>query len=69
MVVQPEFGLFGDLHVDHILRFLDQIQKPCFIVFQTVLPNPDTYQRRVVQCLMDHCEMTIVITNTSASIL
>jgi len=67
--LQHEFGLFdGDLG-EYIIDFLDWIEKPVITTFHTVLKQPDSKRKIVVQKIVEFSSKVIVMTQLSEKIL
>ena len=69
VLIQHEFGLFGGELGENILIFLHEVKKPVVTTFHTVLPNPSTKRKFVVQTIAQFSEKIIVMTQNSSSIL
>jgi glycosyltransferase involved in cell wall biosynthesis len=69
VVIEHEFGLFKGEYGEHIFYLLDEIRKPVFICFHTVLANPDARLLEVVSRIAAHMEKIIVLTEHSKQIL
>ncbi|MBU3924195.1 MAG: glycosyltransferase [Nanoarchaeota archaeon] len=67
--IQHEFGIFGGDHGNHILPFLEIINKPIAVIFHSVLPNPDTAIKRIVKSLCEKSSATIVMAKKAIEIL
>jgi glycosyltransferase involved in cell wall biosynthesis len=68
VLIQHEFGFFkGQEQI--FLQFLYELTKPIFIVFHTVLPNPNEKLKSEIKRMVAVCESVIVMTNNSAGIL
>jgi hypothetical protein len=67
--IQHEFGLFGGDYGDYLFHFLNTIKKPIAYTFHTVLPNPNSDLRSVVQLLCSYSEIIFVMTLKSKEIL
>ena len=67
--IQHEFGLYGGEYGSHILSFMLAVNKPVITVFHTVLPNPDTKRKSIVQAINNLSEKIIVQTKNSHTIL
>ncbi len=68
VVLQHEFGLFGK-YGQELVTMLNQIKKPVVIAFHTVLPNPDSFQKKLVQQMSQFSKKLIVMTQNSSEIL
>ena len=67
--IQHEFGLFGGVCGDYLLRLLALINKPVITCFHTILPNIDEYRKKVIQTIAALSKSVIVMTNHAANIL
>jgi glycosyltransferase involved in cell wall biosynthesis len=67
--IQHEFGLFGGNYGDNLLLFMSLLQKPAWVAFHTVLPNPDPALLEVVYKIVEASAGIVVLTKTSADIL
>ncbi len=67
--IQHEFGLFGGDYGAHILSFMLAVNKPLVTVFHTVLPNPDSKRKNIIESINNFSEKLIVLTHNSQKIL
>lgn len=67
--IQHEFGLFGGQYGDYLLNFLKEVKKPIAYTFHTVIANPNSDLRAVVQKLCSYSKSIFVMTNKSKKIL
>jgi hypothetical protein len=67
--IQHEFGIFGGEYGNHILPFLELIEKPVAVIFHSVLPCPDTARKRIVKSLCEKSSKTIVMAKKAIDIL
>ncbi len=67
--IQHEFGIFGGTHKDYLNVFLDTINKPAVITFHSILPEPDSKLKKVVQCLAKKSACFVVMTENAVEIL
>ncbi len=67
--LQHEFGLYGGLYGEYLLRFLSLLQKPVITTFHTVLPEPDGERKKIVQSIIDHSSAVVAMTNNAEAIL
>jgi len=67
--LQHEFGLYGGEYGSYILAFLAIIEKPVITTFHTVLSNPDSTRKSIIQEIASLSAGLIVMTNNSAKIL
>jgi glycosyltransferase involved in cell wall biosynthesis len=67
--LQHEFGIFGGDAGSHILALLRRLQMPVITTLHTVLQNPNSDQRRVLDEILRISASVIVMTETGADIL
>jgi glycosyltransferase involved in cell wall biosynthesis len=67
--IQHEFGIFGGEYGNHLIPFLELIEKPVVVTFHSVLPNPDKARKRIVKSLCDKSEVTVVMARKAIEIL
>jgi glycosyltransferase involved in cell wall biosynthesis len=67
--IQHEFGIFGGENGDHLIPFLELIEKPIVVTFHSVLPDPDVARKRIVQFICDKASAVIVMANRAIEIL
>lgn len=67
--IEHEFGLFGGDYGDYLFHFLNSIKKSVAYTFHTVLPNPNSDLKSVVQLLCSYSEAIFVMTFKSKEIL
>lgn len=67
--IQHEFGIFGGRCGEHILLFLEKLQKPAVTTLHTVLPAPDEQMFNVVRSISKYSQGVVVMTNYSKEIL
>ncbi|MFH1664100.1 MAG: glycosyltransferase family 4 protein [archaeon] len=67
--IQHEFGIFGGQCKDYLNAFLDTINKPVVITFHSILPEPDSKLKKVVQCLAKKSSCLVVMTKNAVEIL
>src|SRR3989344_466433 len=67
--IQHEFGLFGGEYGDHLLAFLELLEKPVIITFHSVLPNPDERLKKVVKSISEKVKEIVVMTPKGLDIL
>ena len=68
VLIQHEFGFYHKQE-QVFLQFLYKLAKPVFIVFHTVLPQPDEKLKAKIRDIAAVCESIIVMTHRSAEIL
>lgn len=67
--LQHEFGLFGGVSGDYLLPLLDSIEKPLVTNFHTILPEPDTHEKYVIQRIIERSAAVVAMTESSRQIL
>ncbi|MEN2398792.1 glycosyltransferase [Flavobacterium sp. MC2016-06] len=67
--IQHEFGLFGGNYGDYLLDFLNANQKPVTFTFHSVIQNPNSELKTIVQLLLSYSNSVFVMTNRSKEIL
>ncbi len=67
--LQHEFGIYGGPAGGHILAFLRDLRIPVVTTLHTVLPQPDTTLRRVMEQLAELSTRLVVMTERSRNML
>ncbi len=67
--LQHEFGIFGGEYGSYLITFLELLKKPVIVTFHSVLPNPNSVMKRVVQAIGDKCSGIVVMTKKGEEIL
>ena len=67
--LQHEFGLFGGIYGDYLLKFMKHLKRPVTTTFHTVLPKPDEKLKKVVRKIADYSDFLVVMTSISKAIL
>lgn len=68
VLIQHEFGFFKKQE-DAFVQFIQKLEKPCILVFHTVLPQPDDLLKANVQAIVGAADAVIVMTQNAAQIL
>lgn len=68
VLVQHEFGFFKKQERAFV-QFITHLNKPCIIVFHTVLPQPNLLLKANVQAIVGAADAVIVMTNNASQIL
>jgi glycosyltransferase involved in cell wall biosynthesis len=69
VLIQHEFGLYGGPLGENLLLFTSFLQKPYFVQFHTVLPQPCPKRKIVVQKIAQRAAAIIAMTKHAGSIL
>jgi len=67
--IQHEFGIFGGEYGNHIIPFLELIEKPVVVIFHSILPNPNHAIKRIVKSLCEKSSATVVMAKKAIEIL
>jgi glycosyltransferase involved in cell wall biosynthesis len=67
--IQHEFGIFGGEYGNHLLPFLELIEKPVVVTFHSVLPVPNVALKRMVESIVDKSSAVVVMANKAIDIL
>ncbi|MBS3168718.1 glycosyltransferase [Candidatus Woesearchaeota archaeon] len=67
--IQHEFGIFGGEYGDHLLAFLEILNKPVVITFHSVLPEPNERLKKVTKAIADKVDSIVVMTPKGIEIL
>lgn len=69
LCVQHEFGIYGGPAGSHLLALLREVRMPVVTTLHTVLREPDTDQRRVMEELVRRSNRLVVMARKGAEIL
>lgn len=69
VIVQHEFGIFGGPSGEMIVDFVKLIKKPIIVTFHTILQNPSTLQRRILNQLSKKAQRLLVMLPSAVDIL
>jgi len=67
--LQHEFGLFGGVWGEHVITFLEQLEKPIITTLHTVLLEPVPDARRVLEGILENSDYVIVMARVGIRIL
>ena len=67
--LQHEFGLFGGEWGDHVIAFLEELEKPVVTTLHTVLQEPPPDAKRVLEGILQNSDYVIVMARVGISIL
>src|SRR5262245_50914435 len=67
--LQHEFGIFGGPAGSHVLALLRDLRMPIVSTLHTVLREPDSRQRRVLQEVIDRSDRIVVMSEMAAEFL
>jgi glycosyltransferase involved in cell wall biosynthesis len=65
VVVQHEFGIFGGPDGDEVLLLLAGLRVPTIVVLHTVLTEPTSHQRQVLEAVVGDAGAVVTMTNTA----
>ena len=69
LCLQHEFGIFGGRSGAHILALLKEVRMPIVTTLHTVLKNPDTFQRNVMEEVVSRSDRLVVMTERGSQML
>ena len=67
--LQFEYGIFGGRAGSHILALLRELRMPIVTTFHTILREPDTYQRRVLEEVAALSDRVVAMSERGAAFL
>ncbi len=67
--LQHEYGIFGGIAGDHILKLLDRVSLPLLVTLHTVLEHPGADERRVLEALARRASKLIVMAEKGRALL
>ncbi|MDT7570730.1 MAG: polysaccharide biosynthesis protein PslF [Actinomycetota bacterium] len=65
VIVQHEYGIFGGPDGCDVLEVIDALTVPMIVVLHTVLLAPTASQRRILEHLLDACDIVVTMTKTA----
>ena len=65
VIVQHEYGIFGGPDGTDVLDVIDALTVPVIVVMHTVLSQPTTSQRRILERLLDVAALVVTMTETA----
>ena len=69
MNLQHEYGLFGGVWGEHVIAFLERLEKPVVTTLHTVLQEPIPDAKRVLEGVLQHSRHAIVMARVGIAIL
>jgi hypothetical protein len=69
LCVQHEFGIYGGPAGSHLLALLKEVRMPVVTTLHTVLRDPNTAQRKVMDELVQRSDRLVVMAQKGAEIL
>lgn len=69
LCVQHEFGIYGGPAGSHLLSLLNEVRMPVVTTLHTVLQDPNSAQRHVMDELVRHSDRLVVMAHKGAEIL
>lgn len=67
--IQHEYGIFGGEDGDNLLTFLESIRKPVVSTLHTILDDPSTHQREVLEKVCAKSTEIVVLANKGKDLL
>lgn len=67
--IQHEFGIFGGKYGEHLIKFVEVLNKPLIVTFHSVYPNPDEERKRIVRSLSEKALCLIVMNKLAIEVL
>jgi glycosyltransferase involved in cell wall biosynthesis len=67
--IQHEYGIFGGEDGDLVCDFVDRLAPPLVLTLHTVLPEPSTNQRRILEHLLARASRVMVMSRHSRDLL
>lgn len=67
--LQHEFGLFGGVWGDHIVSFLEELEKPVVTTLHTLLQEPSVSSKRVMDYILERSDFVTVMAKVGIEIL
>ena len=67
--IQHEFGIFGGEYGDHLLAFLEILNKPVVLTFHSILPEPNERLKKVTKAISEKVNSIVVMTPKGIEIL
>jgi glycosyltransferase involved in cell wall biosynthesis len=64
-ILQHEYGVYGGADGSQILHLLDQVSVPCVIVLHTVLTDPTSHQRQILESVIAKADAVVAMTMTA----
>jgi len=65
VIVQHEYGIFGDDDGAQVVDLVEGIEAPTIVVLHTVLDDPSPNQRRIIEALADATDALVTMTRTA----
>lgn len=65
VILQHEYGVFGGEDGTEILNLLVQLHVPSVVVLHTVLVNPGSHQRQILETIVDQADAVVTMTPTA----
>ena len=67
--IQHEFGLFGGNWGDHLVSFMEEVDKPIITTLHTILQDPPPDARRVMDEVLELSDLVVVLARVGSKIL
>jgi glycosyltransferase involved in cell wall biosynthesis len=65
VLVQHEYGIYGGPDGSDVLALIDALTVPVIVVLHTVLQEPTSSQRRILEHLVRACDVVVTMTRTA----
>ncbi len=69
IILEHEFGLFGGVWGDHIIAFLEELEKPLVTTLHTLLQEPGSEAKKVMDYILDRSDFVTVMAKVGIKIL
>ncbi len=64
-IIQHEYGIFGGRDGEELLAVMAALTVPVIVVLHTVLLDPTTHQREVLEAVVDAADMAVTMSQTA----
>ncbi len=64
-IIQHEYGIYGGADGQDVLEVLEALSVPTIVVLHTVLYEPSSSQRRILEELVAHADVAVTMTRTA----
>ncbi|NUR63850.1 MAG: glycosyltransferase [Catenulispora sp.] len=67
VIVQHEYGIYGGRDGERVLEVLDGLHNPVIVVLHTVLNEPTSHQREVLERIVERTDRVVVLSRTAGT--